>query len=149
MLTEMAGTAAVLPQRVAVATTLPLPSQELNGPSVMLAAAAPPVEGRPGSLGEHVPLLHVSLPVQGLLQAPQLVADDAVLVHAPLQQLHPAGQALHTAPQFAVSFCRLMQVLLLHTVPLLHCTPHAPQLEGSVARVTQAAGQQIEAAKQH
>jgi hypothetical protein len=143
MLTAMAGTGTVLPQRVVAATGLPLLSQLLNGPSVMLAAAAPPEGGRVGKVGAQEPLLHVSLLVHGFPHAPQLPADVAMLMHVPEQQLHPAGQALPTAPQFEVLFSRLMHVLLLHTVPLLHCRPHAPQLRGSEVRFTQAAGQQI------
>lgn len=140
MLTAMAGTAAALLQRVAFVKAAPLLSQLLNGPKVRLAAAAPPVEGRLGRLGEHMPLLQVSLPRQGLPHAPQLVKDAAVLAQLPLQQPQPAGQAAPTAPQLAVSFCRLTHVLLTHTVLLLHCTPHAPQLKGSLTRATQAAG---------
>jgi hypothetical protein len=139
MLTGIAGTAEVLLQGVVVAKALPLLSQVLKGPSVRLAATEPPIVGGVGRVGVHLPLLHASLPEQALPHAPQLVMDERVLTQLPLQQLQPAGQALPTAPQFAVSFCRSMHVLLLHTAPELHTAPHAPQLRGSVDSVTQAA----------
>jgi hypothetical protein len=145
MLTAIAGTDEELAQRAVVANTLPLLSQVLKGPSVRLAAADPPVVGRVGRVGAHLPLLHVSVPMQVLPHAPQLTVDDVVLTQLPLQQPQLAGQALPTAPQFAVSFCRSMHVLLLQTVPLLHAAPHAPQLRGSVVRSMQAAGQQTAA----
>jgi hypothetical protein len=135
MLTAVAGTAEGLLQRVVVAKAVPLLSQVLKGPSVMLAAAEPPVVGRVGRVGAHLPLLHASVPVQELPHAPQLVIEEKVLTQLPLQQFQLAGQALPTAPQFAVSFCRSTHVLLLHTAPVLQAAPHAPQLRGSVDKV--------------
>jgi hypothetical protein len=66
---------------------------------------------------------------QTVPQPPQLVALVVRSAHIPLQQVSPLGQAPTTLPQ--------VQCPSTHVSPAGHCTPHAPQLYGSVAVYTQ------------
>jgi hypothetical protein len=114
----------------------------------------------------HPPLQHVSPLPQALPHLPQFSESLDVLVHpapqhvwfrphvgvqaqllptwqVPAQQIEPAAQTLPHAPQFLLSSCMSLHVLLQQESPLPQTLPHLPQLSGSPVRFAQPEPQHV------